>query len=174
MKHEVRELLNRQINEELFSAYLYLNFSDIFAEAGLRGFSRWFRVQALEEVGHGIMILEYLEENGEPVELGAIREPGLLPDSDDRIRWILVESLNHEKEITQLINRICEAADRADDLRTLRFLDWFIREQAEEESKASDLIQEYDLFGDNPASLYLMDKVLGERRVETPSALVPV
>lgn len=172
MKHEITDLLNRQITEEFNSACLYLSFSDILEQAGLHGFSNWFRVQAREELGHGMMFLEYLEANDEPAVLGAIREPEALPDNDDRIRWILSASLNHEKQITRLIGRIYDAADRSDDLRTLRFLDWFIREQAEEEKNASDLIRKYELFGGNPASLYLMDHELGERRFEEPTSLV--
>ena len=171
MKHEVSDLLNRQITEEFYSAYLYLSFSDILEQNGLHGFSNWFRVQAREELSHGMIILEYLETNNENVELGMIREPAGVPETEDCVRWILAESLNHEKEVTRLIGRICAAADRAEDLQTSRFLDWFISEQAEEESNASNLLQEYDLFGDNPASLYLMDKVLAERHYEEPLAL---
>ncbi len=171
MKREVIDLLNSQITEEFYSAYLYLNFSTIFTEAGYHGFANWFRVQAREELSHGMIIVEYLEANNESVKLAMIREPMTICEENDWIRCILDASLKHEKEITGMINSIVETADQADDLRTIRFLDWFVNEQAEEESNASDLIQEYDLFGDNPASLYLMDKVLAERRYEEPLAL---
>ena len=61
LKEKVRELLNEQINKELYSAYLYLDFSIYYDQQGLDGFANWYKIQAQEERDHAMLILEYLQ-----------------------------------------------------------------------------------------------------------------
>lgn len=163
MKQEICDLMNRQITEELNSAYIYLNFSDFFAETGLCGYAHWFRVQASEELTHAMRIVRFLLDNGLQVRLYEIPAPEYIVPDPETVPDVLAAALEHEKEITALIHKLVDAATRAGDLRTVNFLDWFIEEQTEEEINASDLIRQYELYGSDPAALHIIDNELAER-----------
>ena len=72
MDARVYELLNDQINKELYSSYLYLSFADYYEEEGLEGFANWYEIQAKEERDHALIFRNYLHENGCKVNLLAI------------------------------------------------------------------------------------------------------
>ena len=163
MKQEVCDLMNRQITEELYSAYLYLNFSDFFAETDLDGYAHWFRVQAAEELAHAMRIVRFLLENGLQVRLYEIPAPAYIVPNRVTVPDLLAAALEHEKEITARIHQLIEVASRADDLRTVNFLDWFVNEQTEEEINASNLIRQYELYGADPAGLIILDRELANR-----------
>ena len=75
MDAKVYELINDQINKELYSAYLYLSFADYYEEEGLSGYANYFEIQAQEERDHAMIFRNYLHENGEAVKLLAIDMP---------------------------------------------------------------------------------------------------
>ena len=75
MDARVYELLNDQINKELYSSYLYLSFADYYEEEGLEGFANWYEIQAKEERDHALIFRNYLHENGCKVKLLAIDQP---------------------------------------------------------------------------------------------------
>ena len=158
---KLSEMLNEQINKELYSAYLYRAISNYYAAKGLKGFSNWFAVQAGEELDHAWKINGYLIDEGVVPVLGTISAP---VGSFDDLRAPLVAAYEHEKFITSSINEIFKAADGEDDYRTKRFIGWFIDEQAEEEKNASDLVTEYDLFGSSSQGLFMLDSKLGDRK----------
>ena len=157
---KVRELLNDQINKEFYSAYLYLDFSNYYERVGLDGFANWYKVQAQEERDHAMMFYQYLQDHGELVELDAIGKPDKV-FSDNM--GPLKAALEHERYVTALINDIYGAAYDVRDFRTMQFLDWFVKEQGEEEKTASDLITKMELFGNDPKSLYMLNSELGGR-----------
>ena len=80
--------------------------------------------------------------------------------------------LAHEEYVTSLINAICAAAHEVNDFRTLQFLDWFIKEQGEEETNATDLITKMELFGSDPKSLYMLNSELAARVYTAPSLVL--
>ena len=163
MKQEVCDLMNRQITEELYSAYLYLNVSDFFAETDLDGYAHWFRVQAAEELAHAMRIVCFLLDNGLQIRLYEIPAPEYIVPDPATVPDLLAAALEHEKEITARIHKLVEVATRADDLRTVNFLDWFVSEQTEEEINASNLIRQYELYGNDPAGLIILDRELANR-----------
>ena len=117
------QLLNDQINKELYSSYLYLSFADYYEEEGLEGFANWYEIQAKEERDHALIFRNYLHENGCKVKLLAIDQP------DKEFTTFLEPleaALEHEKYVTSLINDIYAAAAEVKDYRTMKFLDWFI------------------------------------------------
>ena len=142
MNEKVRELLNQQINKEFYSAYLYLDFSNYFQARGLDGFANWYMIQAQEERDHAMLFLKFLQNNGEKVTLGAIDKPDKeLNTLMDPLKF----GLEHEKYVTSLINDIYGAAYDVKDFRTMQFLDWFVKEQLEEEKNADDMIADLSL-----------------------------
>ena len=169
MNARVHELLNQQINKEFYSAYLYLDFSNYFEERGLDGFANWYRIQAQEERDHALLFLRYLQSNGIPVELKAIDKPGEIFDT---LLAPLEAGAKHERYVTALIHAIYEAAYDVKDFRTMQFLDWFVKEQMEEEENADKLVSKYKLFGDDPKSLYLLDQELAARVYTAPSLVL--
>ncbi len=167
MDKKVRDLLNLQINKELYSAYLYLDIANFYGDGGLNGFENWFRVQEQEERDHANLFIQYLLNNGEKVSLSAIAQPDKV-FSD--FAAPLDASLEHERYVTASINDIYQAALDVRDFRTVEFLNWFIKEQGEEEKNADDLIKKYQLFAGDPKGLYLLDAELATR-VHTPPSL---
>lgn len=166
---KVVELLNQQVTKEFYSAYLYLDFSNFYYDQGLDGFGNWYKVQAQEERDHAMLFIQYLQNNGEKVVLEAIDKPNVELAS---AKGILAEGLKHEQYVTELIHNIYDAAYSVKDFRTMQFLDWFVKEQGEEENNADNLIKRFELFGDDPKSLYMLDNELGTRVYAAPSLVL--
>ena len=166
LNETVAKLLNEQVNKEFYSAYLYLDFSNYFAARGLDGFANWYKIQAQEERDHAMLFYQYLHNNSAKVTLDAIAKPDKLLDSD---MAVLKAGLEHELYVTGLINAIYEAAHEAKDFRTMQFLDWFVKEQGEEEVNANDMISKMELFGSDAKGLYMLNSELGGRTYSAPS-----
>ena len=169
LKEKVAQLLNEQINKEFYSAYLYLYFSNYYTEKGLNGFANWYKIQAQEERDHAMLIMQYMQNNDAIVTLEAIEKPEMdLKENIDALK----AGLEHEHYVTSLINNIYDAAYSEKDFRTMQFLDWFVKEQGEEETNASDLVRKMELFGTDPKSLYLLDQEMASRVYTAPSLVL--
>lgn len=166
---KVAELLNDQINKEFYSAYLYLDFSIYYEEEGLDGFSNWYRVQAQEERDHAMLMLQYLHNNGEKASLKTVEKPDKV--LKDKLE-VLEMGLEHEQYVTSLIHNIYDAAYSARDFRTMQFLDWFVKEQGEEEKNAEDMIKKMKLFGEDAKSLYMLNSEMAARIYSAPSLVL--
>ena len=169
MDKKVYELLNQQVNKEFYSAYLYLDFSNYFKSKGLDGFANWYRIQAQEERDHAMLFYQYLQNENQSVSLEAIAKPDKVFESG---MDVLKAGLAHEEYVTSLINDIYSAANEVKDYRTMQFLDWFVKEQGEEEMNANGLISKMELFGFDPRSLYMLDQELGARVYSAPSLVL--
>ena len=166
---KVVKLLNQQVNKEFYSAYLYLDFSNYFEDRGLDGFANWYMIQAQEERDHAMLFYQYLQNNNQKVTLEAIAKPDKVLDSD---MTVLKAGLEHEQYVTSLINDIYAAAYDVKDFRTMQFLDWFVKEQGEEETNANDLITKMELFGSDAKSLYMLNSELAARVYSAPSLVL--
>lgn len=166
---KVKDLLNTQVNKEFYSAYLYLDFANYYYDVGLDGFANWYDIQAQEERDHAMLMRQYLLNNGERVTLPAIDQPDRTYSSPaDPLQF----ALKHEQYVTSLINTIYAAADEVKDYRTMQFLDWFVKEQGEEEKNADDMIKKYELFGSDPKGLYALNQELLGRVYTAPSLVL--
>ena len=163
---KVKDLLNNQVNAEFYSAYLYLDFSNYYKDAGLDGYANWYMIQAQEERDHAMLFIQYLQQNGEKVVLEAIDKPNLeLNAFIDPLK----AGAEHERHVTALINNIYAAAYEEKDFRTMQFLDWFVKEQAEEEDNADNNVKKFELFGSDSKGLYMLDSELQGRVYSAPS-----
>ena len=169
MNAKTAALINEQINKEFYSAYLYLEFANYYAAAGLDGFENWYTVQAQEERDHALLFYRYLQNNSEKVTFTAIDKPEC--ELTDNMAPLL-KGLEHEKYVTSLINAIYASAYEDHDFRTMLLLDWFVKEQGEEEKNATDLITKMELFGDDSRSLYLLNSELAARVYSAPSLVL--
>ena len=169
MNDIIAALLNDQINKELYSAYLYLDMANYYDELDLDGYANYYMIQAQEERDHALLFMKYMQNNGLKVTLEAIGKPdkefGNLLDP-------LVIAAEHERYVTALINDIYHEAHQAKDYRTMKFLDWFVDEQMEEEDSADSMISRYKLFGQDPRGLYLLDQEYAGRVYAAPSLIL--
>ena len=156
----MQKALNSQINEELFSSYLYLSMSAHFEAKNLKGFANWFKIQSQEEYGHAMKIYDFVLQKGGKVTLKEIGAP--------KIEWkgiseVFQDTLKHEHKITGLINKLVEVAMTEKDYAANTFLQWFVTEQVEEEANVEEIIQKIEMIGDNKSGLYMLDNELGSR-----------
>jgi len=160
MDSAVREAINDQIKQEFFAAYLYMAMSAHFANKSLEGFAHWMRMQAQEELGHAVRLVDYLLERGEPVTFPAIDQP---PTSFGAPLSIFEAALEHEKKVTASINRLYALAVEKVDYPTQLVLQWFITEQVEEEASSGTVVEQLRMAGDDSAALLMMDERQGGR-----------
>ena len=166
---KVSKLINEQINKELYSAYLYLDFSVYYDEEGLDGYANWYNIQAQEERDHAMLMLQYLQNNSEKVTLEAVAKPDkVCTNIMDPLKF----GLEHEQYVTSLIHDIYAAAYDVKDFRTMQFLDWFVKEQLEEEKNAEDMIKKMELFGGDSKGLYMLDTEMAARVYSAPSLVL--
>lgn len=169
MDQKVTELLNDQINKEFYSAYLYLDMANFYAAKGLDGYANWYEIQAKEEQDHAMLFYQYMQNNGQKVTFEAIAKP----DKEfTELMDPLKAAYEHEQYVTSLINNIYAAAQEAKDYRTVQFLDWFVKEQGEEETNASDMITKLELFGTDAKGLYMLNSELKGRVYSAPSLVL--
>lgn len=169
LEREITKQLMEQVNREFYSAYLYLDIANYYADQGLEGFENWFMIQAQEERDHALLFRQYLLNNGETVTFSAIGAP---VGKYETYRDPLAAVLEHEQYITSSINEIYKTASTYHDYRTLQFLDWFIKEQGEEEKSADDNIKKYDLFAGDSKGLFMLDNEMKSRVYAAPSLIL--
>ncbi len=155
------EELNKQLNSELYSYYLYLAMAAYFDSINLKGFANWMKVQAKEEERHALKIYEHIVERGGRVKLYQINQPP--------VEWktpleAFEAAYSHEVEVTGKINQIVDLAQREKDYATENLLQWFVSEQVEEETSFSSILHKLRLIGENIVGLLITDKELGERK----------
>ena len=166
MNDTIAALLNDQINKELYSAYLYLDIANYYDEQDLDGYANYYMIQAQEERDHALLFMKYMQNNGLKITLEAIGKPDKVFTN---ILDPLVIAAEHERYVTALINNIYHEAHQGKDYRTMKFLDWFVDEQMEEEDNADSMVSRYKLFGQDPRGLYLLDQEYAARVYTAPS-----
>ena len=156
----VLEALRVQIQKELYSAYYYLSMSAHFVSVNLPGFAHWTRKQFEEETSHGLKIYDFIHERGGRVVLEAIDKP---PTEFKTPLDVMTKVLEHERSVTASINALYELAVKEKDYPTQIMLEWFIKEQVEEERSVDEVINMLKMVGDAPAGLIMLDRQLASR-----------
>ena len=160
INEKIQNVLNSQINKEFYSAYLYLAMSAYFDEIGLNGFADWTKVQAREEVDHGMILFDFIIERNGKVQLTQIDVPEFLLGTPLEIFEKIYE---HEKYVTNSINCVASMSEEECDLASRNFIDRYIAEQVEEERSVYEIILKLRMFGEEKTALYHLDKDLGTR-----------
>lgn len=161
ISQKMEEAINKQINEEIYSAYLYLSMAGYFAEQNLMGFQNWLFVQYHEELSHAEKFYRYLIERGGKVKLTVIKEP---PDTWKGPREAFEAVLNHERHITGKINELVELAEAEKDRATFAMLQWFVNEQVEEEANPQEILARLEMVGEHKQGLLMIDRELAQRK----------
>ena len=156
---------NDQINKELYSEYLYLGMKAIFADMNLPGFVNWFDVQVQEERAHAMGMFDYEHERNAQVTLEAIAKPEIKGSTPLEI---FEQVLEHEEYVTSRINALMDVAEEVRDRAALSFLDWYVKEQVEEEANVGGVLATLKLIGEDKKALLLLDKDLATRTFVAP------
>lgn len=165
INEKLQEAFNDQINKELFSEYLYHAMKIYFQELNLQGFVNWFDVQVQEERAHAVGMINYLNDRGGKVELRAIEKPvieGTTPLE------VFEHVLRHEEYVTSRINALADVAEEVKDRAAMHILDWYIKEQVEEEANVGGVLATLRLIGDDKKALLMLDKDLAARTFVAP------
>ena len=156
---------NDQINKEYYSGYLYKAMKAKFSEMNLNGFVNWFNIQEQEETAHAEGMYDYVLERGGHIELGAIDKPEIKGSTPLEI---FKQVLEHEEYVTSRINALADVADEVKDRAALIFLNWYIKEQVEEEASVGGVLATLELIGDDKQGLLSLDKELAQRVFNPP------
>ena len=160
INEKMQEALNKQINAEFYSSYLYLSMAAHFESVGLKGSAVWMRFQAQEENIHAMRILDYVCERGGAVTLTAIDGP---PTEWDSPLAAFEAAYGHELKVTAMINDLVDLAGELKDHATVNMLQWFVAEQVEEEASADEVVNQLKMVGDSADALLMLDQRLGQR-----------
>ena len=160
LNEKMVDALNKQLNKEIYSAYLYLSMSAHSNFTGLKGFANWFMVQYQEEMVHAMKIYDYINDQGGRVKLMAIAQP---PTEFGSPLDMFEKTLGHEKFVTKSINELVNLAIEEKDHATNIFLQWFVTEQIEEEANDNEIISKLKLIGKDDRGLFMIDKELATR-----------
>lgn len=160
MKKRVEKAFNDQINEELFSSYVYLAMAAHFEANNWEGFAGWMRHQAQEEMEHAMRLFTHLTRRGGRVVLKAIGEPPL--DFGTPLE-AFEKALAHEQHITGTITALYEIALKEKDYPAQLELQWFIQEQVEEEENTGRVVELLKMAGDNKGALFMLDREMAKR-----------
>lgn len=157
---KMQDALNKQINAEMYSAYLYQSMAAYCETFGMKGFANWMNVQAKEEMSHAMKIYNYILERGGKIVFTAIDAP--------KTEWenlvdVFENVYEHEQYVTSLINNLLSLAIEEKDYATSNMLQWFVAEQVEEEANADELLQQLKLVGDKGSAVFMIDKELKTR-----------
>jgi len=157
---EMQKAINEQINKELYSSYLYLSMSASASALGFKGAAKWFKVQSVEENGHAMKFYDYLVEQNAPVKLQAIKQP----TSDFKGLPELFEGTHkHEQFVTQSIYELMALAKAEKDYASELLLQWFVKEQIEEEAHALEIVGQLKMAGSSAGTQLMLDHQLGKR-----------
>ncbi len=160
LTQKMLDAFNKQVNAELYSGYLYLSMNAYFESINLSGFAHWMRLQAAEELTHGMKMYDFINQRGGRAMLAAVDAP----QSDwDSPLAAFEDALQHEQKVTGMINALVDTAIAESDHASNIFLQWFVTEQIEEEQNADAVVQKLKLMGDSKNGLFMIDRELAGR-----------
>ncbi len=162
---KIEKAFNEQINAETYSSYLYLSMAAWFDNQQLAGFAHWMKIQALEEMTHALRFYNYIHDRGGKVSLKPVAGP---PANWQSPLNAFEEVLKHELLVTGLINKLVGLARKENDYASDNYLQWFVKEQVEEEASAEDVIGKLKMINQTEGGLFLLDKDLSARVFTMP------
>ena len=165
INEKMNAALNNQVNAELYSAYLYLSMQKKKKKMNLTGFVNWMNIQVQEEMAHARGLYDYIQERDGEIVLEAIKKPDLKWNSPLQV---FEDVLKHEQYVTSLINELADIADETKDRAAALFLQWYIKEQVEEEASASSVLETLRMIKSDANALLLLDRELSQRVFNPP------
>lgn len=167
LNQELEAALNAQLGGELYSSHLYLSMSAYCESVNMPGAAHWFRMQADEERTHALKFFDHIVDRGGRVTLGVIEAP---PTGFASLLDAFEQALQAERNVSAAIDRLASMAVAQGDHAAGAFLQWFVTEQVEEEKQAEEVVQTLRAVGDDPTTLFILDRELAQRQPEAAEA----
>jgi ferritin len=161
IKKTMESELNRQMNREFYSSFLYLSMAAYVESLNLRGMAKWLRLQAGEEMKHGMKFYDFIFERGGAAKIDSMPK---MPTSWKSPLDAFRAAYEHEQKVTAWIHDIYGKAEAQKDHATKVFLNWFVDEQVEEEDQTREIVNNLKMIKDSKSALFMYDKALGERK----------
>jgi len=153
----MKKVLNDQLLLEASASNSYLAMASWCEITGYQGAANYFYAQSDEERTHMLKIVHYLNSLGTPATIPAIKAP---VSSYKSLEGLIKTALNNEQSVTKAIHRMVEIAQKEKDHSTYAFLEWFVNEQVQEETKFETILQKFDLLGRDKLAIHEIDKLL--------------
>jgi len=157
---QLLQAVNDQIKFEIQSAYAYLAMSAYCESANLPGCAKWLRIQWEEELEHAMKLYDMVHARGSHVTLQGIDKPA---SEFKGVRDVFEKVLAHEQKVTASIHNLRSLAIKESDFAVQIELDWFVKEQVEEEKNASEILALLAMAGESGPALVMLDRQLGAR-----------
>jgi ferritin len=160
LSKKMEAALNKQINQELFSAYQYMALGAYFSERNFKGFAHWMRLQAQEEMAHSAKLFDHVVDRNGKIDLQAVPAP---PKTWKSPIEAVQAAYDAETTNTKQINTIMDLAIKENDHATRVILQWFVEEQVEEESSSLELVEQVKVAHKSASAMFILDRELGAR-----------
>lgn len=160
ISEKMQKAFNDQIRNELESAYIYLSMAAYLHSQGLDGMAQWMRAQTREEMVHAMKFFDHIKDRDGRVLLQNLTQ---LKTEWSSPLEAFQDAYKHEQFITGTINDLVKIAQAQNDEPASVLLQWFVKEQVEEEESASSNVRILENAGDSGEELMVVDKELGKR-----------
>lgn len=166
MNQKIQDALNKQLNAELYSSYLYLSMSACLEMKNLMGMASWMRLQVREELEHAMKYFNFIHERNGQVTLTQVDAP--------KTQWdtpldVFENAYQHEQSISEMIHKIVDLSISENDHAANNFLQWFVTEQVEEEATVLLIVEKLKMIGDSGVAVFMLDAELGHREITSSS-----
>ncbi|RCR66050.1 ferritin [Larkinella punicea] len=157
LKEEIERILNEQIKMEAHSSAIYLSMAAWCDRNGFDFSAGYFYKQSNEERNHMLKLFNYVSDMG-----GHAISPEVtnVPQEFDGFRDVFELALQQEIAVSNAINRIVGQARQLNDFATDQFMQWFVKEQIEEEYVARRAVELFDVIGEEGVGRYMIDKAI--------------
>ncbi len=166
----IEAALNAQMTKEAHAAQIYLSYGSWAEKQGYSGVANFLFRHSHEERNHMMKILEYILKRGGEVAVTAIPAP---PENPQNINHCFEKVFSHEVDNTNSIYKVVKMSLDEEDWATWNFMQWFVKEQIEEETLALDLMDKLKISGGGNAKmndLYVFDRDMAKASGEVKSA----
>jgi ferritin len=148
------------MTKEAHASQIYLSYASWAAKQGYAGIANFLFRHAEEERNHMMKILEYILQRGGEVTVAAIPAP---PSNPTSVHNCFEKVFSHEVDNTTSVYKVVKASLEEEDWATWNFMQWFVKEQIEEETLAMSLLDKVKIAGADKMSsdiLYSLDRDL--------------
>jgi ferritin len=157
----IHDAMNAHLSKELYASHLYLSMAAYCDGQNLPGFANWMRVQSEEERAHALKFYDFMIDRGRRVTLLSLEQP---PSEFPSLLAVFEQALEHEREVSAMINDLYGRAGQLKDFPSQAFLQWFVTEQVEEEKVGTQIVETLRMIGDDKVALLMLDRELAGRR----------
>ena len=154
---KMKKALNDQVALEAAASNSYLAMASWCEVTGYQGGADYFYAQSDEERTHMLKVVHYLNDMGATATIPAVKAPA---SSYKSLEGIIKTALKSEQTVTKAIHKMVEIAQKEKDHSTYAFLEWFVNEQVQEETKFETILQKFDLIGRDKLAINEIDKIL--------------